>query len=210
DLTSFQHPGGAQWLELTAGMDITEAFEAHHPNVSVIRDRILPKYYVREATWPRESPITFAETDFYSVLRSRVRDQIRTIGSAPRRWSKFYADGTAATYLALLGATAYVGFGSELTKLTALSALPPWLVRMVSATVPAALVVLGGTAGGMLMAMAHNFAHQKDNFRMYYHEVAGASYKNVRIHHVLSHHLYPNSSLDVEYPLFQPLYFWPE
>ncbi|CAH2071503.1 unnamed protein product, partial [Iphiclides podalirius] len=61
DLTKFikKHPGGEEWLELTKGTDITEAFESHHLNPST--EKLLNKFYVRDAKAPRNSPFTFKE-----------------------------------------------------------------------------------------------------------------------------------------------------
>ena len=50
DLQDFikSHPGGPDWLLLTKGQDITEAYEAHHINFKKT-DAILNKYYVCDA-----------------------------------------------------------------------------------------------------------------------------------------------------------------
>ncbi|KAJ9597575.1 hypothetical protein L9F63_011576, partial [Diploptera punctata] len=53
------HPGGSDWLTLTKGTDITEAFECHH--ISVTASLLLKHFHVRRATSPRNSPYTFHE-----------------------------------------------------------------------------------------------------------------------------------------------------
>lgn len=55
---------------------------------------------------------------------------------------------------------------------------------------------------------AHNFFHRRDNFRMYYFNFMLLSYREWRIQHSLSHHLYPNSLLDLEVTLFEPFLCW--
>lgn len=67
-----KHPGGADWIEITRGTDITEAFESSHViNVNKV-EAILSKYYVKEANTPRNSPYTFKDDGFYKVLKRRV------------------------------------------------------------------------------------------------------------------------------------------
>lgn len=54
----------------------------------------------------------------------------------------------------------------------------------------------------------HNFLHQKENYRSKYLSLIFLSYRDWRITHVLSHHMFPNSYLDVETMLFEPLFIW--
>jgi cytochrome b involved in lipid metabolism len=74
DLESFvsKHPGGPEWIELTRGSDITEAFEtAHVVNVRGV-EGMLEKFFIRNATHPRFSPYTFKDDGFYKTLKRRV------------------------------------------------------------------------------------------------------------------------------------------
>ncbi len=74
DFTPFlsKHPGGAQWLELSKGTDITEAFNASHVFIDKA-EKVLERYLVRPcAEIPRKSPYTFERDGFYSTLRTRV------------------------------------------------------------------------------------------------------------------------------------------
>ncbi|KAL1451090.1 hypothetical protein WDU94_003383, partial [Cyamophila willieti] len=66
------HPGGKQWLQLTQGTDITEAFECHH--ISPKAQSLLPKYFVKKASSPRNSPYTFHKSGFYRTLKSEIWD----------------------------------------------------------------------------------------------------------------------------------------
>ncbi|KAI9028013.1 hypothetical protein DFJ74DRAFT_765980 [Hyaloraphidium curvatum] len=203
DLTDFvdKHPGGAEWLELTRGSDITEAFEAHHPNIKFVRDKILPKYFVRDADWPRESPLTFEPDGFYSVLRNRVWERIRALGDGPKRWSNLYCDSVALLHEGLLAAMAYVGP----------VVVGPGNPKGLGIGWAAGLACAAGVVGGALSFMGHNYIHMRDSWRRYYVNLGGGSARNFRIHHALSHHLYPNTSLDVEYAMFERLgaYAWP-
>lgn len=55
---------------------------------------------------------------------------------------------------------------------------------------------------------AHNFFHQRDNFRMLYFNLTFFNYKEWRISHAMSHHLFPNSLHDLEVVMFEPFFCW--
>ncbi|KAI9014324.1 hypothetical protein DFJ74DRAFT_682127 [Hyaloraphidium curvatum] len=171
DLTNFEHPGGQDWLEITKGTDVTELFESHHLDIERVR-AILNKYRVRDADFPRESPLTFNPDGFYSVLRARALAKVKEVGPRPKLLSKLVADGTAGLYLFLILRAAYK--------------------RSVG------LAVAAGAAAGALSTIAHNFGHQAENWRRYYMDLVGSPSRTWRIHHEISHHMYPNSSLDIE------------
>lgn len=50
----------------------------------------------------------------------------------------------------------------------------------------------------------HNFFHRRDNFRMVYFNFSLMSYRELRISHALSHHMYPNSLHDMQLFLLEP------
>lgn len=75
DLEGFKHPGGAHWLSLTRGTDITELFESHHINPAV--HDMLSTFRVERKPEdpplpPRRSPFTFEEDGFYVTLRKKI------------------------------------------------------------------------------------------------------------------------------------------
>lgn len=79
DLDKFTsiHPGGADWLLFSRGLDITEAFEASHVvNVAKV-EAILGKYYVRDAATVRNSPYTFKDDGFYKTVKRRIAPIIK-------------------------------------------------------------------------------------------------------------------------------------
>lgn len=71
-----------------------------------------------------------------------------------------------------------------------------------------AAVLLPAVTGACTTIAAHNYFHQRDNFRMLYFNLLGLSYREWRISHAMSHHLYPNSLLDLEVSLFEPFLCW--
>lgn len=89
DLSDFikLHPGGADWIALTKGTDITEAFEVHHiyPEEP---ERRLKKYEIRRATEPRNFKFTFNDDGFYRTFKRKVGEKLRTVDRNLEQMSK--------------------------------------------------------------------------------------------------------------------------
>lgn len=68
------------------GVDITEPFETHH--LTLKAERLLPKYYVREASMPRNYKMTFKEDGFYRTLKRNVAPKIEGLDKSPLFISK--------------------------------------------------------------------------------------------------------------------------
>ncbi|XP_055691864.1 cytochrome b5-related protein-like [Lutzomyia longipalpis] len=183
DLTDFveRHPGGREWLELTKGTDITEAFEAHH--ISEGPERLLEKFKIRDAKEPRNYNLTFKEDGFFRTFKRRVREKLKTVDMVtPARLSNLYTDVLfIMTYVmavaALVTKNYIVGFLAALTL--------TWCV-----------------------ICAHNYFHRRNNWRMYIFNLSFMSFKEWRISHALSHHLYTNSLHDLEISLGEPFLCW--
>lgn len=141
DLTDFvkRHPGGAEWLKVTKGIDITEQFEVNH--ITEVAEKILPKFYVREAKLPRNYKITFEENGFYKTLKRRVAAKLEFLDQSPAANSKFYCDFMLASTLLL----STIGSRDNNYLVASLAAVSLFLLTVIS----------------------HNFIHQKDNWRMY-------------------------------------------
>ncbi|GBP72168.1 Cytochrome b5-related protein [Eumeta japonica] len=186
DLKDFmdKHPGGAEWLELTQGTDITEAFETHHINASV--EKVLEKYYVRDATLPRNSPFTFNDNGFYRTLKRAVREEIKKIPKDVTRRADLIIDGLLATLLI----TSALVCGSK-----------DYRVVMGS-------YLLASLALAWVVIASHNYLHRKSNWRMYLFNLSLWSYRDYRVSHVLSHHLYTNTLIDLEISAFEPYIMW--
>ncbi|KAL3272609.1 hypothetical protein HHI36_014077 [Cryptolaemus montrouzieri] len=178
DLDSFikKHPGGPEWLRITKGTDITEAFETHH--VKGVAEQLLSRYFVKEATTPRNSPFTFNQNGFYKTLKEKVAKELPNIPKHAVQQSKVFADIIVASYLVLCILATY--FESFL------------------------LGILAGYFLTLTVNISHNFLHQKDNFRMYYFDLSMMSSREFRISHALSHHLFPNTIHDMEISMFDP------
>lgn len=182
DLTEFatRHPGGASWIRLTRGTDITEAFETHH--ITTKAESLLPKYKIREAKQPRNVRLTFKDDGFYRTLKRRVRDKLTEVDKTPVATSRLIIDSLLATAFVLA------------------------LVAIKSGSY---LVAAGsGLFVCWTMICAHNFFHQKDNWRMRLFNLAFFSYREWRVSHAMSHHQYPNSIMDLEISYFEPFLCW--
>ncbi|KAH8409602.1 hypothetical protein KR222_010579 [Zaprionus bogoriensis] len=182
DLTDFaqRHPGGAFWIERTKGTDITEPFESHH--IEEHAARMLSKFEVRTASSPRNYQFTLKENGFYLTLKRRVREKLRSLQYRPSR-------KTDLLHSAILASVFILSWAS-----TTLDSL-----------------ILRGFAGLALCwvaTSAHNYFHQRDNWRMYSFNLLLLNFNNWRISHALSHHVYPNSLHDLEMSLFEPFLCW--
>jgi len=179
DLSTFKHPGGNSWLELTKGTDITEAFETMH--VQNISPAVLEKYKVKPAVGPRNYRYTFNEDGFYKTLKRKVQPILKKSGTGPSLRSKIIQDMLALCFI--------------LFFLT--------LCRYPSTS----LALVTGLALGMCSSCAHNFFHQADKvaWRRYYFDMSLLSHRDWRVSHAISHHLYTNSFSDIEVSALEPI-----
>ena len=170
DLDAFasRHPGGSQWLRVTRGTDITEAFVTSHLNPAV--DVLLAKYHVRDVTTPRNSPYTFAHDGFYMTLKRNV-------------WT-FLKEN--------------VDDGRGVRSVDVQNGLLGVLALSFALTVYWCEPVVAVVCGLLLAAnvnCAHNFYHQRDSWRMYVWDLSLLSSFEWRITHALSHHGFTNTVL---------------
>ncbi|KAF5308055.1 hypothetical protein FQR65_LT06430 [Abscondita terminalis] len=186
DVTEFidKHPGGRFWLEETKGMDITEAFETHHLRNDP-PEHLLQKYFVKKITKPRVSPYTFHEDGFYKTLKHRVREVLKTLPEESFNISNVYTDVllfTTFTFACLANSMLSYFFA-----------------------------ILAGISGTFLIVASHNYVHQRDNIRMFYGNTVIMAPWGLRVMHILSHHLFPNSRFDLQLTcVFPMLNLYPE
>ncbi|CAH0407308.1 unnamed protein product [Chilo suppressalis] len=186
DLTPFipNHPGGSYWLTCTKGTDITEAFETHH--LKGVAEKLLPKYFVRKAVTPRNSPFTFENEDFYKTLKTKIMENLNIIPKDERNKSD-----AIVTYL--------------LAAFFVLSPLSCWAISDYNFLLGAMLIISNSYVLSALVCCGHNYSHRADNWRMYLMNLSGMTVDEWRISHVLSHHGYTNTANDVELVLFEPM-----
>ncbi|XP_022825340.1 cytochrome b5-related protein-like [Spodoptera litura] len=186
DLTRFikRHPGGEEWLELTQGTDITEAFESHHLNPST--EKILTQYYIRDAKTPRNSPFTFKEDGFYKTLKRAAFEELKKI---PKDASRTANNITDFLFVSLL-------ISSSLTC---------WVTNNIAVKF---WYTYASFNLAVLTVACHNYIHRKTNWRMYLFNMSMWSYRDFRVSHVLSHHLYTNTLMDLELSSLEPILFY--
>lgn len=182
DLKDFakRHPGGAEWLEMTEGVDITEQFETHH--VTDKAEKLLSKFFVRDAALPRNYNFTFKENGFYRTLKRRVASQMADVDRRPLKISNMISD----LVMGLVFTSAVLAVKDNNIFLAMLSG-----------------VFLNG-----LLVIAHNYFHQKNNWRMLCFNLTMLNYREWRVSHAMSHHLYTNSYYDLEISMFEPFLQW--
>ncbi|KAJ8937274.1 hypothetical protein NQ318_005672 [Aromia moschata] len=179
DLTDFidKHPGGSEWITLSKGLDITEAFEVHH--LTSLPEEMLKKYYVKKADRKRNGPFTFKEDGFYRTLKREIQKTLKTVPKQSSKMSNFLID--ALVFFLFLFSTLAVRYHSY------------------------GLGLLSGLFLGMVTIASHNYIHRKDNWRMYLWQFSLMQVREFRISHVLSHHLHTNTIDDLEISLLEPL-----
>lgn len=117
-------------------------------------NKVLNKYYVRDATTPRLSPFTFKPDGFYNVLKSRV---------AAKLSSEKHEKSVIKSILTvdILIFTAFV------------------TCSLAAKTNNYHLAILSGIILGLGIIASHNFSHLKDNWRMYYMQLGFISVRYV-------------------------------
>jgi hypothetical protein len=70
------------------------------------------------------------------------------------------------------------------------------------------LGMLAGIAMAFVGICSHNYLHQRDNWRMYCMNLTGYNYREWRVAHAMSHHMFPNSLHDVEVSNVEPMLQW--
>lgn len=147
----------------------------------------MKKFYVRDAIESRNYKFTFHEDGFYKTLKRRVAEKLKTIDKDGDKWkSKLILDvNLFAFYL-----TATLAFRSE-----SLIATIFW-------------TLLAGQCLAWITNFSHNFIHQKDNWRMYTSNLSFVNWRDFRVFHVMSHHMYPNTFADLEVSMYEPHLKW--
>ncbi|KAF7998118.1 hypothetical protein HCN44_009516 [Aphidius gifuensis] len=173
------HPGGAQWISLTKGTDITELFETHH--LSNKAENMLPKFYVRDAKTPRSIPMTFNENGFYKTFKKRSYEALKNINY---HYPSFKTNLIADTVMIMTILFCLVSAATQ---------------SMITSTIAGVLMTWTTIIG-------HNYLHMRDNYRMYYLDISLMSSRDWRITHVMSHHMYPNTIWDIEMYGYEPLF----
>lgn len=161
NLKSFvkKHPGGSEWLEFTEGTDVTEAFECYHVSSKPIL--VLEKFYVRDASKPRNYKFTFEDEGFYRTLKRRVVQKLETINHTEVWKSKLYSDLVFVSLF--LASIAAVKFETRLARVLS--------------------ILIAGQAASWLNTISHNFSHQRNNWRMYTANFVLTGWRDWRVYH---------------------------
>eukprot|EP00930_Biecheleria_cincta_P048947 TRINITY_DN3419_c0_g1_i1.p1 TRINITY_DN3419_c0_g1~~TRINITY_DN3419_c0_g1_i1.p1 ORF type:complete len:795 (-),score=113.39 TRINITY_DN3419_c0_g1_i1:68-2452(-) len=180
DLTDYidKHPGGPTWLRLTKGQDVTEAFEVHHINMTKAQ-AFLNRMYVKDADEGYVGRYVWDDEGFFRTLKRRVS---KVFGTRP---DGLPDTGPTPYFLGLCCfaiAAHFVTFG----------------VMLCWPCVP--LAILAGFTLQTFHGIGHNALHMKDNIWMYAYDFCGWKHHKHRTSHALSHHLFPNTALDLEFP----------
>lgn len=185
DFERFQHPGGKTWMDITKGTDITELFESSHLNIEKA-NKYLKTYRVsnRKPDKPRASPMTFRKDGFYCTLR---RNAHKALMRRSGGWGPSVSIRILSDFLVLIFVTCFTMCIYRESYVWA---------------------VLAGFTLAHCCGMAHNFFHQRDNWRMYAFDLSLLSSFEWRVSHCYSHHCYPNQIKDAEVIGLEPFYLF--
>lgn len=81
-------------------------------------------------------------------------------------------------------------------------------IAAILSTYTFACIPVAGLLMMWLVIGGHNYIHRRDNYRMYYFNIGFFSFREWRVSHALSHHLFPNSRVDMEMSFFDPVLSW--
>lgn len=173
-----KHPGGPDWLKLTKGQDITEAFEVHHINTPKV-EAVLSTMYVKDAAPEYVGRYAWDDKGFFRTLKRRVR------GIYGTRSDGRPDTGPTTYFLALCCFAIVVHFAT-------FAAMLKWPCVLTA--------IIAGFTLQPFHGIGHNALHMKDNMWMYAYDFCGWKHHKHRVSHALSHHLNPNTGLDLEFP----------
>jgi hypothetical protein len=68
--------------------------------------------------------------------------------------------------------------------------------------------ICAGISLGFVGISSHNFLHHRDNWRMFCMNLTGFNYREWRVAHAMSHHMFPNTFHDLEVSSLEPMLQW--
>lgn len=122
---------------------------------------MLQKYYVRDATAPRNYRFTYEDDGFYRTLKRRVAEKLVTLNKESLWKSKLCLD----LVVLLLFVSSIVSVKTS-----------NYFVRGI-------LVLIGGQCMAWINTLAHNFIHQRNNLRMYAANLVIVGWRDWRVFH---------------------------
>lgn len=124
---------------------------------------LLGKFYVKDADQPRNYRLTYKEDGFYRTLKNRVAAKLPSLDKSDLSKSKFYLDGIVC--------------GFFLASIMAVKA--EWIFSRIF------YILIASQCVGWMNAAAHNFAHQRNNWRMYAANFVLVGWRDWRVFHGL-------------------------
>jgi cytochrome b involved in lipid metabolism len=179
DLTQFipQHPGGEHWIENTRGQDITELFHTHHLNEAKAT-ALLNKYYIADCK-KSFTRFTFKPDGYYETLKRKLLSKYSADELQDNTQSKLLTFKILGLFLVCFLITCY-------TRSYLMAALSGFILVSV-------------------VGEGHNFMHQRVNPFRHVFGLTGFTHEDWQNFHAISHHMFPNTELDYEIGVFEPI-----
>lgn len=122
---------------------------------------MLQKYYVRDALESRNYRFTYEDDGFYRTLKRRVVKKLETVNKDEVWKSKLWLDLVVSSLF--------------LSSIIAMK-MDSYLARGV-------LTLFAGQCMAWINTLAHNFIHQRNNFRMYAANLVIVGWRDWRVFH---------------------------
>lgn len=183
-----EHPGGRQWVESTKGLDCTEMFQAHHIR-SAVANKALERFWVGPVVNKKHQD-RFTYDESFNAIRDftakYLKEKLKNPTGATPAWAGVMYTGIVAQFLVL-------------AILAARKKSP-------------ALAFLAGICLCGCWGVGHNQMHRSRKgpwaWLRYALDLTGFSADETTTTHAMSHHLEPNTFLDVEVYAFSGLQFY--
>lgn len=143
------------------GTDVTEAFESYH--ITDKASQVLPKFFVRDASKPRNYKFTFNENGFYRKLKRRAAKKLESLDRHCIWKSKLISDINLCFVFLFAIAT----------------------IRVESLWFKIISILLCAQCSSWLLILSHNFMHQRNNWRMYTSCLVSSNWRDWRVFHAI-------------------------
>jgi len=192
DLSGFHdHPGGQEWLQLSAGRDATVLFETHHVRIGRARRRL--NEFLVPAGAPLAPPAAswdWRDDGFYATVRRRA-EEILT-GSCTDQGSSWEVAMGPTRCMKLARDFAVVWYFASFVAVLATRSV--WAAAMF------------GTLTAIMGGFGHNALHGRGaRWDASLFSLSGTSYKVYRLDHVFGHHCFCNSEKDPDLTALNPV-----
>jgi fatty acid desaturase len=207
DLSSFiaLHPGGEEWIRMSASRDATTLFETTHVRIKLAR-KALGRYHAPGApvALPSQSDkYAWDPAGLHATLRDRVAEALvaNILGDSSADTS--VSDATKVNWTVWKQATDPTASFKTARALGLLLYMAAFMALLWARTASSAVAF--GALTAVMGGFGHNALHSRGKrWDSYLFECAGMSHRVYRLGHVMGHHCVPNTDHDPDATSLKP------